>query len=93
MFLLAAFLHFVELTSQKSLACLIVAVCFLEFLFSVSLIFHYLERISTCWKANEARTYSFFLFNDDNILILVVFIDFKLEYVLHLCSVVAQQFF
>lgn len=35
----------------------------------------------------------FFLFNDDNILILVVFIDFKLEYVLHLCSVVAQQFF
>lgn len=93
MFLLAAFLHFVELASQKSLAWLIVTICFLEFLFYVSLLFHYLERISIYWKANKAMKYSFSLFNDDSILILMVFIDFKLEYTLHLYNVVAKQFF
>lgn len=37
--------------------------------------------------------YSFSLFNHDNLLIFVVFTDFKLEYTLNLCSVVAKQFF
>lgn len=60
MFLLAAFLHFVELASQKSSAWLIVTLCFLEFIFYVSLIYHYLEIISTCWKANKALEVFFF---------------------------------
>lgn len=93
MFLLAAFLHFVELASQKSSAWLIVTLCFLEFIFYVSLIFHYLEMISACWKANKARRYYFSLFKIDNILIFVVFIDLKLDYALHLCSTAAKQFF
>lgn len=91
--LLAAFLHFVELASQKSLAWLIETIWFLEFIFYVSLTFHYLKMFSTCWKANKARRYSFSLFNDGNLLILVVVIDFKLEYAFHLCSVVAKQLF
>lgn len=93
MFLLAAFLHFVELASQKSLAWLIVTICFLEFIFYASLTFHHLKMFSTCRKANKARKYSFSLFNDGNLLILVVVIDFKLEYALHLCSVVGKLFF
>lgn len=48
---------------------------------------------STCRKANKARKYSFSLFNDGNLLILVVVIDFKLEYALHLCSVVGKLFY